>query len=43
MSHAMMNKLLHKPTEEIKHSVERGEEMYLVYALRQLFDLDENE
>jgi len=42
-SRQLVNKLLHNPSTEIKRSTRRGEDRYLSYALRRLFNLDEPE
>jgi len=39
-SRQLINKLLHHPSTEIKRSTRRGEDRYLAYAIRRLFDLE---
>jgi len=39
LSHAIINKLLHDPTVELKRSADRGEDAYVAEALRRLFEL----
>ncbi|MCH7550037.1 MAG: glutamyl-tRNA reductase, partial [Candidatus Krumholzibacteriota bacterium] len=40
LSRSIINKLLHHPTIEIKNAASRGDDAYLVHALRQLFHLE---
>lgn len=40
LSRSIVNKLLHHPTIEIKNAASRGDDTYLVHALRQLFHLE---
>jgi glutamyl-tRNA reductase len=42
-SRSIVNKLLHRPTAEIKRSVRRGEGGYTSYVVRKLFRLDEED
>ena len=43
LSKAIVNKLLHGPTMEIKEAAGKGEDTYLVHALRRLFRLELSE